>query len=254
LPIAGHYRLEAIRRMPPEGRLAVGIVQANVDQGQKWDRAFEQVAIERHARLAAQAKRAGAELVVWPETAVPFYFQSESPERERLLALVVATDVDLLFGSPAFGHEDGGIRLFNRAYLVRRDGSVGGFYDKLQLVPFGEYVPFQSCSSSWTRWSTLWETSLRGRGYVHPPQGASVCICYEGIFPSLSRQLVAAVAPRQHTNDAWFGKTSRLTSTLPWWPACCREPGAGRSVTNTGVVPSWTSTVESAGRLGSSRL
>jgi apolipoprotein N-acyltransferase len=213
LPIAGHYRLEAIRRVPPEGRLAVGIVQANVDQGQKWDRAFQQVAIERHARLTAQAKREGAELVVWPETAVPFYFQSESAERDQLIDLVVATDVDLLFGSPAFGYEDGRIRLFNRAYLVRRDGSVGGFYDKMQLVPFGEYVPFQSVLFFVHEVVDAVGDFAAGREatvFTLPQGRFGVLICYEAIFPNLSRQLVARGADFlvNITNDAWFGRTS----------------------------------------------
>ena len=213
LPLAGHYRLDSIRRIPPEGGVAVGIVQANIDQGQKWDRAFEQVAIERHTGLTADAKRAGAGLVVWPETAVPFYFQSESPERDRLLDFVVATDVDLLFGSPAFGYQDGKLRLFNRAYLVRRDGSVGGFYDKLQLVPFGEYVPFQSVLFFVDEVVDAVGDFAPGReATVFTLSGGrfGVLICYEGIFPNLSRQLVARGADFlvNITNDAWFGRTS----------------------------------------------
>jgi apolipoprotein N-acyltransferase len=213
LPVAGHFRLEALRRMPPEGRLDVGIVQANIDQGQKWDPAFQHQALETHALLTAEAKRAGAALVVWPETAVPFYFQSESLQREQLLGLASQTEVDLLFGSPAFGYDQGGLRHFNRAYLVRRDGSVGGSYDKLQLVPFGEYVPFQRVLFFVDEVVDAVGDFAAGEEatvFALPGGRFGVLICYEGIFPDLSRRFVARGADFlvNITNDAWFGDTS----------------------------------------------
>ena len=213
LPMVGRRRLEAIGRAPRAGRVAVGIVQANVDQGRKWDPAFQEEALERHARLVVEARKAGAELVVWPETAAPFYFQSESPQRQRLLDLAVAEDVDLLFGSPAFSHEHGELKLFNRAYLVRRDGREGGFYDKLQLVPFGEYVPFQSVLFFVDEVVDAVGDFAPGREatvFTLPQGHFGVLICYEGIFPNLSRRLVARGADFlvNITNDAWFGETS----------------------------------------------
>jgi apolipoprotein N-acyltransferase len=213
LSVAGHFRLETLRRMPREGRLDVGIVQANIDQGQKWDPAFQHQALETHALLTAEAKRAGAALVVWPETAVPFYFQSESLPRAQLLGLASQTQVDLLFGSPAFGYDQGGLRHFNRAYLVRRDGSVGGSYDKLQLVPFGEYVPFQSVLFFVDQVVDAVGDFAAGQEatvFTLPGGRFGVLICYEGIFPNLSRQFVARGADFlvNITNDAWFGNTS----------------------------------------------
>jgi len=214
LPLAGHHRLEMLQHLRAAGEVTVGVVQANVDQGRKWDPAFEVESIERHARLGAVARQAGAELIVWPETAVPFYFQAESPGRDRIIDFARTEEVDVLFGAPAFEYVGfRGMRLFNRAYLVARDGSVGGFYDKLQLVPFGEYVPFQSVLF-------FVEAVVEGVGNFVPgteatvftlPQGRfGVLICYEGIFPRLSRDLVKRGAGFlvNITNDAWFGNTS----------------------------------------------
>jgi apolipoprotein N-acyltransferase len=213
LPLAGYRRIATLGYLLPAGEMTVGIVQANVDQGLKWDPAFEEEAVERHARLGTVAKQEGAELVVWPETAVPFYFQARSPGRDRILEFASKSGADVLFGAPAFAHTDGQVHLFNRAYLVRRDGSVAGHYDKLQLVPFGEYVPFQSVLF-------FVEAVVEGVGHFAPGEEATVfslprgrfgvLICYEGIFPGLSRELVDRGADFlvNITNDAWFGNTS----------------------------------------------
>jgi apolipoprotein N-acyltransferase len=214
LLLAGHHRLGTLQHLRAGGEVAVGVVQANVDQGRKWDPEFQAESVERHIRLGAVAKEAGADLVVWPETAVPFYFQAETPGRDRIVEFATAQHVDVLFGAPAFEYGDfHGMRLFNRAYLVERDGSVGGFYDKLQLVPFGEYVPFRSVLF-------FVDAVVEGVGNFVPgtkatvfslPQGRfGVLICYEGIFPRLSRELVKRGAGFlvNITNDAWFGNTS----------------------------------------------
>jgi apolipoprotein N-acyltransferase len=213
LTVVGAERRAAVLATPPTGEATVGVVQANVDQGGKWDPAFRMAAIERHAALTAEAKAKGAELVIWPETAVPFYFQTDGEERRYLVDRAAAMDVDLVFGAPGFADGDGRLRLFNRAYLLRRDGTVGGVYDKLRLVPFGEYVPFQTVFF-------FVDKIVEGVGDFRPGTAATVftvpsgrfgvLICYEGIFPDLSRQLAARGANFlvNITNDAWFGDTA----------------------------------------------
>lgn len=213
LYVAGGLRREMVAQAPQRGHLTVGVVQANVDQGRKWDPQFAAETIDRHMQLALRAKRDGAELVVWPETAAPFYFQSETRERERLVNVAKTAGIHLLFGSPAFGYEDGALQLFNRAYLVRRDGSVGGSYDKLRLVPFGEYVPLQPLLFFVDKIVEGVGNFVPGREatvFTLPAGRFGVLICYEGIFPNLSRELVRRGADFlvNITNDAWFGKTS----------------------------------------------
>jgi apolipoprotein N-acyltransferase len=213
LTIAGAERRLAVLGAPPAGELRVGLVQANIDQGAKWEPAFRLAAIERHAALTVRAKADGAELVVWPETAVPFYFQTEGVERQHVVDLASAVGVDLVFGAPGFSGDGARPTLFNRAYLLRRDGTVGGVYDKLRLVPFGEYVPFQALFF-------FVDKIVEGVGNFAPGESATVfalpagrfgvLICYEGIFPELSRQLVRDGANFlvNITNDAWFGDTA----------------------------------------------
>jgi apolipoprotein N-acyltransferase len=152
--------------------------------------------------------------VVWPETATPFFFQDGGPERESLLALSRRLDTYLLFGSPAAtfaGAEMTSQR--NRAYLVGpREGEID-YYDKMQLVPFGEYVPF-------ARVLFFVEQMVEAVGTLAPgtrptvftvPAGRfGVLVCYEGVFPWVSRRLVGDGADFlvNVTNDAWYGQTS----------------------------------------------
>jgi apolipoprotein N-acyltransferase len=106
----------------PSNRIAV--IQGNIDQARKWDPAFP-------------------DLVVWPETATPFYFEA-SPKLTRLVTDAVRqTGVHLLVGSPSVDEVPAVRRLFNSAYMVAPDGRSTGRYDKVHLVPFGEYVPLK---------------------------------------------------------------------------------------------------------------
>ena len=142
---AGRWRAAALDALPAAGTLRVGLAQGNVAQDQKWDPAFQAETMERYRQLTVEAARERPGLIVWPETAAPFFFQEPGPQRDEVLALARQTGTPLLFGSPAF-HQlpSGRLEQLNRAYLVLGDGREAGTYDKMELVPFGEYVPFQS--------------------------------------------------------------------------------------------------------------
>ncbi len=88
-----------------------------------------------------KAVEQGAEMVVWPEPACTFYLFRHWPQTLRVLNLSMGNSVGFLVGSPAYEEEDD--RYLNRAYLLR-NGRIEGFYDKVHLVPFGEYLPFAS--------------------------------------------------------------------------------------------------------------
>jgi apolipoprotein N-acyltransferase len=154
--------------------------------------------------------------VVWPETATPFYFGA-SPKLTRLVTDAVRhTGVHLLVGSPSVQVDTDRYAYYNSAYMVAPDGRATGRYDKVHLVPFGEYVPLKALACRlWARWWPRWATSRpvrKGRtlagGHMNPPIG--VQICFEIIFPGLSRSLVknGAGVLVNLTNDAWFGKSS----------------------------------------------
>jgi len=209
----GFWRVHALEIAPPAGSLQVGFIQGNVAQDQKWDPAYQDSTLDRYEQLTHDAVAAGAELVVWPETAAPFFFQSDGELRERVVASAVREHVWLLLGSPAFGREDAELVLHNRAYLVSPDGQTGPYYDKMVLVPFGEYVPF-------ARLFFFVHKVVEGVGDLRAGTEPVVfttshahfgtLICYEGIFPGLTRRFVDAGADFlvNITNDAWFGRTS----------------------------------------------
>lgn len=195
--------------------LKVAIVQGNIDQDQKWSPQMKRMTLQKYEDLTRRAldRAPDADLVVWPETAAPFYFQQGGPLQDWVVRLARDTGVPLLFGAPAYRSDaDGKIHLLNRAFLLDADGRVVDTYDKVHLVPFGEYVPLQ-------RLLFFIDKMVEAIGSFAPGEGRrpvalgdrrfGVLICYEAIFPYEVREFAAAGAQAfvQITNDAWFGDT-----------------------------------------------
>ncbi len=214
LPAAGRWRLAVLAARPTVGTMRVGITQGNVQQDRKWDPSFQTETMRRYRELTLAAVAHGAQLVVWPETAAPFFFQEDGPLRDEMLAIARDAGVPVLFGTPAFRQDPRGrIVQLNRAVLLEADGSEGGTYDKMQLVPFGEYVPFGSILFFVDQMVTA--VGQLGAGTVptvfgEPGGRFGGLICYEGIFPGLSRLFVRDGADFlvNVTNDAWYGRTA----------------------------------------------
>jgi apolipoprotein N-acyltransferase len=220
LPAAGRWRAGMLAARPAVGHLRVGIAQGNIQQDHKWDPAFQGETLSRYRDLTRATAEAQPALVVWPETATPFYFQEPTALREEILDVAQANGVHLLFGSPAFAQEgDGTIEEMNRAYLVSPAGREVATYDKMQLVPFGEYVPYH-------RILFFVDKIVHGFGGIVPGLTPTVfhvgaarfgtLICYEGVFPALTRQFVLHGADFlvNITNDAWYGPTSAPYQSL----------------------------------------
>jgi len=189
--------------------LRVALLQGNIDQSLKWDRAYQIATLEIYERLTREAASARPALVVWPETAVPFLLRREPELGRRVAGLATEVHAPLLVGSPDLD-EDG--LFYNSAFLIAEDGRIAGRYDKRHLVPFGEYVPLH--------WLFFFLDKLvvgigdfgRGRGAtVLGLDGArfGVMICYEVIFPAEVRAFVRGGAQFlvNITNDAWFGRS-----------------------------------------------
>ncbi|MBC2710187.1 MAG: apolipoprotein N-acyltransferase [Desulfosarcina sp.] len=193
----------------------VAVVQGNIDQARKWDPAFQIGTTKKYVDLTLSAAAGQPDLVVWPETATPFYFEA-SPKLTRLVTDAVRqAGIHLLVGSPSVQGEPGSHAYYNSAYMVAPDGRATGRYDKVHLVPFGEYVPLKRLLSFVGKMVAQvgdFSAGEKGRtlawGDDGPPIG--VQICFEIIFPGLSRSLVknGAGVLVNLTNDAWFGKSS----------------------------------------------
>lgn len=193
-------------------------VEGNVDQNQKWLPAFQRQTVDLYLRLTydALAQRPGEHpLIIWPETALPFFFETNQLHSPRVRQLPSVTGSPLLVGAPGLERRPDKKEpdVFNRAFLLTPpDGAVAGYYDKEHLVPFGEYLP------EWLNWSFL-EALLQGVGVYQTGTAIAplrydnlamgMLICYEGIFPWLAQARVedGANILVDISNDGWFGAT-----------------------------------------------
>jgi apolipoprotein N-acyltransferase len=210
----GYVKMRALdRKMVSQPQLNVGLVQGNIDQSIKWDGSYQRKTLDIYEKLSLKVAEKKPDLIIWPETATPFFFQAAKEYQPFILDIPKKTDAFLLFGTPSFKLERGKVNHYNSAYLVSRSGEINGRYDKIHLVPFGEYVPLSdllffigSLGEGIGNFKSGKETTLLGL-----PQGKfGVLICFEIIFPDLSRKFVKNGADFlvTITNDAWFGESS----------------------------------------------
>ena len=206
------------RPLPESGRVTVGLVQGGIRQEDKWlpENAWSNV--ERHLELTAQAAAGGARLVVWPESAVPFLYDSEPALATRLQDAVRGQGIYLYFGNDDRERGSGDERrIFVGAKLLDPEGRVTARYRKIRLVPFGEYVPLKGLFTLGGRVAAKLVQEVSDFSPGSEPVTAEVdghaiggYICYEAIFPALVRRFTARGAELlvNVTNDAWYGTTS----------------------------------------------
>jgi apolipoprotein N-acyltransferase len=192
--------------------IRIGLIQGNVDQGEKWDAARAGSIFRDHLRMTREAIAQGAQAVLWPESSTPFFFEEDKPNAEQVRALARDARVPLLFGSDQmeWGTPP---RYFNAAFLVQPDGTTGGVYRKMHLVPFGEYVPLKKLLFFAAPLVEAVSDFSPGLDPVLLPIGehrVSTAICYEVVYPDLVRRFVrnGSQMLTTITNDAWFGRTS----------------------------------------------
>jgi apolipoprotein N-acyltransferase len=214
------------RRLDSAGTDSTGlrlrVVQANIDQAEKWrpENSAEIFADYLELTRSGRSGLEGIAIVVWPETAVPFLL-ADAPEALAAIANVLPTGTTLLAGSGRLVEERDaeGLLINNRVYnsvlVIDDEGRVTGSYDKIHLVPLGEYLPFQDFLESL---GMMQLTDVRGgfsvgRGprllTIPGAVPATPLICYEIIFPHEITE--AGTHPGwllNLTNDAWFGSSA----------------------------------------------
>ena len=208
--VYGSYRLDHMPK--PSGSLKAALVQGNIEQFHKWDPAFQGEVFDTYKRLTAQAAKDRPGIIIWPETATPFYFQDKEMNPE-LLQEAKASGTYLLTGSPTLLDDCGRYMEYNSAYLLTPEGTEAGRYDKMHLVPFGEYVPLKKLLPFVSRMVTSIGDFGHGTQYrvLDTGHGAfGTAICFEVIFPELVRHLALNGADFlvTITNDAWFGDSA----------------------------------------------
>jgi len=240
-------RLDAEIAQAPS--FAVGVVQGNLGLGEKRHAERFEDNVGRYRRLSlALAPR--PDLIVWPETVVEWGIPRDV-EPPRDLDAFPGAPAPLLFGAVSWSRRKADPVWYNSAFLRGADGRLAGAYDKIVLMPFGEFIPF---ASVWPWLKTLSPATGdfapgAGPGILEVGPGAKVgpLICYEDLLSGHVRATVDAGATLLATlaNDAWFGDTAALHQheMLALWRAVENRRFLVRA-TNTGL----TSVVDPVGR------
>jgi apolipoprotein N-acyltransferase len=205
--------------------LNIAVVQGNVEQKQKWQLARARSTVSGYVQQSLQLMDDDhglrPDLLVWPETALPF-FPINNPLQIPVEELVRDNNVQLLSGAPWYTKSGPGpkdIRYYNSALLFDSSGSIVARSSKNHLVPFGEYVPLKKFLPFIA--PLVEAVGDFSRGEIRdalPVKSArlGVLICFESIFPGLSRKWVDAGANVlvNITNDAWYGNSIAPYQTL----------------------------------------
>jgi apolipoprotein N-acyltransferase len=232
------------------GSAEVAVIQPSIEQTIKWDPARHAQILDIYERLTREAARDRPAVVLWPETATTIFLRGDPVLLERLRRLSEKVGTPILVGS-IDRRERPREQFLNSAFLLTGQG-ITAKYDKIHLVPFGEYVPLASLLGFVKGWAEF--ISEFGTGDVEtvfPLPGApfGTVICYEVIFPELFRGFVArgAAFMANITNDAWFGETSGPWQHLGMLPLRAVEHRVAIArAANTGV----SAFVEPTGRVG----
>ncbi len=218
LAAAGSYRLSNAETRQVEG-VRLRLMQPNLPQDDKFNYAVKKKVMDLYTSLSDRATRPESQGVrdvthlIWPESAFPFLLERESDALAQIADLL-PPGVVLITGAARGEQRQGSQRVFNSIRVIGDDGAILATYDKVHLVPFGEYLPFQNFLES-----LGFQQLTRVRGGFTPGSArralsiprlplAAPLICYEIIFPG--QVLPEGRRPSwllNLTNDAWFGIT-----------------------------------------------
>ena len=206
----GYYKLRTTHDAQ-RTTLKISIIQGSVPQSEKWDERFREEILARYEALTKKAAKEKPDLIIWPETAVPGIVDEEPQLLGWVLRLAKEVKAPMLVGAVTVQ----GANYYNSAILISREGKIIAQYDKLHLVPFGEYVPLEKYFPFLRNLISVPIGDFTpGKEYtVFKAEGLeefSALICFEDIIPVLSRRFMKKGAKFlvNITNDAWFMKTS----------------------------------------------
>lgn len=216
----GLYRMSNIPQIADYNQVQrwVRLVQPSIEQSEKLDSQVRMAMFDAHLKLSEAPNRAGSaepEMVIWPETSVP-YILDYVPAAKMRIASTLKPQQFAIVGAVRSdgGPEDEEKHYFNTIEVIDGNGQILDASDKVHLVPFGEYLPYQSLFDKiglrGIADTVGGYTAGEGRKTVTLPNGFVYLplICYEVIFPyGLDYQGPAPDAILNVTNDAWFGVT-----------------------------------------------
>lgn len=219
--VYGHFRLVQIgARVAVSPLLKVALIQGNIPQEEKWQEEKVEEIINRHVEWTSKASSSSPDLVIWPEAAFPAVLPPELKSigdledvKTDLLMGVVRYDGTMPETWPA--DDSSTFRLFNSAVLLKPMGEIEDRYDKVHLVPVGEYVPFAGWLPFLREIVESMGTFTEGKGHhLLNLKGKKfgTTICYEDLFPEISRTFVRGGADFlvNLTNDGWYDRSSAI--------------------------------------------
>ncbi len=210
----GYYKLYRLPITDYRLPMKISVIQGNIPQGLKWSPQAKDFIMDKYLGLTKEAVKDKPDLIIWPEAALPVVLEEEPIFFERVKKLAKEMHTPLLLGAVTFRDN----LYYNSAILVSGEDKILTQYDKLHLVPFGEYIPLRKIFGfletvvpigDFTRGKAYTVFKLPITNYQLPITFSSL-ICFEDLFPELSRQFVKKGANFlvNITNDAWFGRTS----------------------------------------------
>ena len=251
--LAAILLLAALPALPPaeRGRETAVLLQPDISEDEEWTQPSLDAMQRREVALSMKAALAEAQsppaIVVWPEVPAPLYYFDDARFRDYVDTLARSIRSHVLIGIVA--HTPEGAPL-NSALLVSPEGTPVSRYDKVNLVPFGEFVPWPFGGVT-KKISTEAGDFSAGQRVVVSPIGdhkLGVFICYESVFPNFVRKFAdgGAEVLFNISNDGWFGNSAARFQHL----AIVRMRAAENRrwilrATNDGV----TATIDTAGRL-----
>ncbi|MDD5653262.1 MAG: apolipoprotein N-acyltransferase [Candidatus Omnitrophica bacterium] len=187
--------------------MKISVIQGNIPQELKWAQGQESKILDRYLNLSLQAAKEHPNLIIWPEAALPVVLESEPSFIAAVEKFAQEAEFPVLLGAVTLRDE----LYYNSAVLISGAGSLVSRYDKLHLVPFGEYIPLKQVFGFLQTVVPIGEIE-RGKNYTIFKEKADfgVLICFEDLFPELSRGFIKRGANFlvNITNDAWYKETS----------------------------------------------
>ena len=214
----GHLRLDLVAaEIKAAPKLSVAAVQGNIPVGMKWDPRQMKTNLEAHVKLTRDI--AGAQVVIWPESAIEEWLPDNLPQLPKeFIDLLELKGAHFIFGARSFSGTFAGpnFKAFNTAFLTDAQGRMVGRYHKQVLLAFGEYLPFSSILSKLPAMPFAdGFTAGDGPSTLDLPGGGKLAplICYEDLMPELPREFIRRRKANllvNITNDAWYGHSVAL--------------------------------------------
>lgn len=204
----GTYHLSSMKDTPSDTKIR--LVQPAIPQKMKWNRQKLEQNFEQYINMSKQDGLEDIDFVIWGETATPFALDFE-PQYLNKITQAIPSNGYLITGLVRYEFQEGDFHPLNSSFIIDKSGKIRNYYDKIHLVPFGEYIPFRRYFPEWITPVTNTITDfLAGDGHksikMDKQPSFGISICYEIIFPH------QIINPKDKpdwlinlTNDGWYG-------------------------------------------------